>query len=216
MWSLYVNTARCKQAAPVGQPCSSPNPVYFTLHSFTEWVSFSEEKCHRNFDPFLDRKWLQYMWSGSCLFWHKLNLAVFRVQSRSCSAFPRSTCCGCKWPFPFIYYYIKPFKACLLSEASWGHAATAQHSLSICTVTFCLGRDLFTLCIQIFADAPESCPLSPAAPVFSAPTRQSKKLSRHNRPLAVYNPQALDIQNGKRRTHVHLYIFHLKPSVKYV
>ncbi|CAJ1052491.1 rho GTPase-activating protein 10 isoform X3 [Xyrichtys novacula] len=48
---------------------------------------------------------------------------------------------------------------------------------------------------KIFADAPESCPLSPAALVFSAPTRQSKKLSRQNRPLAVYNPQALDIQN---------------------
>ncbi|TNN89548.1 Rho GTPase-activating protein 10 [Liparis tanakae] len=49
---------------------------------------------------------------------------------------------------------------------------------------------------KIFADAPESCPLSPAAPVFSAPTRQSKKsLNRQNRPLAVYNPQALDIQN---------------------
>uniref|UniRef100_A0A8C2WZH4 Rho GTPase activating protein 10 n=1 Tax=Cyclopterus lumpus TaxID=8103 RepID=A0A8C2WZH4_CYCLU len=61
---------------------------------------------------------------------------------------------------------------------------------------------------KIFADAPESCPLSPAAPVFSAPTRQSKKsLNRQNRPLAVYNPQALDIQNGKRRTHLHLYIF---------
>uniref|UniRef100_A0A8C4HHR4 Rho GTPase activating protein 10 n=1 Tax=Dicentrarchus labrax TaxID=13489 RepID=A0A8C4HHR4_DICLA len=60
---------------------------------------------------------------------------------------------------------------------------------------------------KIFADAPESCPLSPAAPVFSAPARQSKKLSRQNRPLAVYNPQALDIQNGKRHTHVHLYNF---------
>ncbi|XP_060913148.1 rho GTPase-activating protein 10 isoform X1 [Labrus mixtus] len=48
---------------------------------------------------------------------------------------------------------------------------------------------------KIFADAPESCPLSPAAPMFTAPTRQSKKLSRQNRPLAVYNPQALDIQN---------------------
>lgn len=58
--------------------------------------------------------------------------------------------------------------------------------------------DSFALCIQIFADAPESCPLSPAAPVSSsAPTRQSKKQSRQNRPLAVYNPQALDIQNGK-------------------
>lgn len=58
--------------------------------------------------------------------------------------------------------------------------------------------DSFALCIQIFADAPESCPLSPAAPVSSsAPTRQSKKQSRQNRPLAVYNPQAVDIQNGK-------------------
>ncbi|KAF3852492.1 hypothetical protein F7725_005847 [Dissostichus mawsoni] len=47
---------------------------------------------------------------------------------------------------------------------------------------------------KIFTDAPESCPLSPAAPEFSAPTRQSKKLSRQSRPLAVYNPQALDIQ----------------------
>ncbi|CAB1416320.1 unnamed protein product [Pleuronectes platessa] len=48
---------------------------------------------------------------------------------------------------------------------------------------------------KIFADAPESGPLSPDAPVFSAPTRLSKKQSRQNRPLAVYNPQALDIQN---------------------
>ncbi|XP_005935121.1 rho GTPase-activating protein 10 isoform X3 [Haplochromis burtoni] len=48
---------------------------------------------------------------------------------------------------------------------------------------------------KIFTDAPESCPLSPAAPVLCAPTRQSKKMSRQNRPLAVYNPQALDIQN---------------------
>ncbi|XP_034713545.1 rho GTPase-activating protein 10 isoform X3 [Etheostoma cragini] len=48
---------------------------------------------------------------------------------------------------------------------------------------------------KIFADAPESCPFSPAAPVLSAPTRQSKKQSRQNRPLAVYNPQALNIQS---------------------
>uniref|UniRef100_A0A672G0K2 Rho GTPase-activating protein 10 n=1 Tax=Salarias fasciatus TaxID=181472 RepID=A0A672G0K2_SALFA len=48
---------------------------------------------------------------------------------------------------------------------------------------------------KIFTDAPESCPVAPAAPVFSAPTRQSKKMNRQNRPLAVYNPQALDIQN---------------------
>uniref|UniRef100_A0A672G0L6 Rho GTPase activating protein 10 n=1 Tax=Salarias fasciatus TaxID=181472 RepID=A0A672G0L6_SALFA len=50
---------------------------------------------------------------------------------------------------------------------------------------------------KIFTDAPESCPVAPAAPVFSAPTRQSKKMNRQNRPLAVYNPQALDIQNGE-------------------
>ncbi|CAI5680716.1 unnamed protein product [Oreochromis niloticus] len=49
---------------------------------------------------------------------------------------------------------------------------------------------------KIFTDAPESCPLSPDAPVLSAPTRHSKKMSRQNRPLAVYNPQALDIQNA--------------------
>ncbi|XP_061574380.1 rho GTPase-activating protein 10 isoform X2 [Cololabis saira] len=48
---------------------------------------------------------------------------------------------------------------------------------------------------KIFTDAPEVCTLPPAAPVLSAPTRQSKKLSRQNRPLAVYNPQVLDIQN---------------------
>uniref|UniRef100_A0AAX7U172 Rho GTPase activating protein 10 n=1 Tax=Astatotilapia calliptera TaxID=8154 RepID=A0AAX7U172_ASTCA len=60
---------------------------------------------------------------------------------------------------------------------------------------------------KIFTDAPESCPLSPAAPVLCAPTRQSKKMSRQNRPLAVYNPQALDIQNGKRCTSLYLYIF---------
>uniref|UniRef100_A0A669DXW9 Rho GTPase activating protein 10 n=1 Tax=Oreochromis niloticus TaxID=8128 RepID=A0A669DXW9_ORENI len=60
---------------------------------------------------------------------------------------------------------------------------------------------------KIFTDAPESCPLSPDAPVLSAPTRHSKKMSRQNRPLAVYNPQALDIQNGKRCTSLYLYIF---------
>uniref|UniRef100_A0A3P8UK49 Rho GTPase-activating protein 10 n=1 Tax=Cynoglossus semilaevis TaxID=244447 RepID=A0A3P8UK49_CYNSE len=48
---------------------------------------------------------------------------------------------------------------------------------------------------KIFADPPDSCSTPPAAPVFSAPTRQSKKVSRQNRPLAVYNPQSLDIQN---------------------
>ncbi|XP_061778866.1 rho GTPase-activating protein 10 isoform X2 [Nerophis lumbriciformis] len=47
---------------------------------------------------------------------------------------------------------------------------------------------------KIFSDAPESCPLSTPAPVLCAPTRQSKKMNRQNRPLAVYNPQSLDIQ----------------------
>uniref|UniRef100_A0A3P9QJE9 Rho GTPase-activating protein 10 n=1 Tax=Poecilia reticulata TaxID=8081 RepID=A0A3P9QJE9_POERE len=49
---------------------------------------------------------------------------------------------------------------------------------------------------KIFTDSPELSPLSPAGPVLSAPTRQSKKVSRQNRPLAVYNPQVLDIQNA--------------------
>uniref|UniRef100_A0AAQ4RS80 Rho GTPase-activating protein 10 n=1 Tax=Gasterosteus aculeatus aculeatus TaxID=481459 RepID=A0AAQ4RS80_GASAC len=49
---------------------------------------------------------------------------------------------------------------------------------------------------KIFTDAPESCPPSPPAQIASAPTRQSKKQSRQNRPLAVYNPQALDIHNA--------------------
>ncbi|XP_014901177.1 rho GTPase-activating protein 10 [Poecilia latipinna] len=49
---------------------------------------------------------------------------------------------------------------------------------------------------KIFTDSPELRPLSPAGPVLSAPTRQSKKVSRQNRPLAVYNPQVLDIQNA--------------------
>ncbi|XP_051939610.1 rho GTPase-activating protein 10 isoform X2 [Hippocampus zosterae] len=49
---------------------------------------------------------------------------------------------------------------------------------------------------KIFTDAPESCPLSTAAPSFSAPTRQSKKMNRQSRPLAVYNPQVMDIQTA--------------------
>ncbi|XP_028833328.1 rho GTPase-activating protein 10 isoform X2 [Denticeps clupeoides] len=44
---------------------------------------------------------------------------------------------------------------------------------------------------KIFGDAPS---LPSCASPFSAPTRQSKKLSRQSRPLAVYNPQVLDIQ----------------------
>ncbi|XP_061131493.1 rho GTPase-activating protein 10 [Syngnathus typhle] len=46
---------------------------------------------------------------------------------------------------------------------------------------------------KIFTDAPESCLLSHAAPTVSAPTRQSKKMNRQSRPLAVYNPQVMDI-----------------------
>uniref|UniRef100_A0A6Q2Z3I0 Rho GTPase activating protein 10 n=1 Tax=Esox lucius TaxID=8010 RepID=A0A6Q2Z3I0_ESOLU len=47
----------------------------------------------------------------------------------------------------------------------------------------------------IFGDLPASSPMS-TTPGFSAPTRQSKKLGRTNRPLAVYNPQSLDLQTG--------------------
>ncbi|XP_063074292.1 rho GTPase-activating protein 10 isoform X2 [Engraulis encrasicolus] len=46
---------------------------------------------------------------------------------------------------------------------------------------------------KIFGDTPGECTAAAAA-AFSAPTRQSKKLGRQNRPLAVYNPQVLDIQ----------------------
>lgn len=92
--------------------------------------------------------------------------------------------------------------------------------LARCSFTLCslpsLCRDSLTLCIQIVADAPEPCPLSPAAPAFSAPTRQSKKLSRQNRPLAVYNPQALDIQTGKIREDAHLYVSSPESTVEAV
>uniref|UniRef100_A0A3P8YDR9 Rho GTPase-activating protein 10 n=1 Tax=Esox lucius TaxID=8010 RepID=A0A3P8YDR9_ESOLU len=47
----------------------------------------------------------------------------------------------------------------------------------------------------IFGDLPASSPMS-TTPGFSAPTRQSKKLGRTNRPLAVYNPQSLDLQTA--------------------
>ncbi|KAI7811528.1 rho GTPase-activating protein 10 [Triplophysa rosa] len=46
---------------------------------------------------------------------------------------------------------------------------------------------------KIFEDAP-SISATLATTPLSAPTRQSKKLSRQSRPLAVYNPQVLDIQ----------------------
>uniref|UniRef100_A0A4W5MNC8 Rho GTPase activating protein 10 n=1 Tax=Hucho hucho TaxID=62062 RepID=A0A4W5MNC8_9TELE len=48
---------------------------------------------------------------------------------------------------------------------------------------------------KIFGDVPDT-----SSPGLSAPTRQSKKLSvRQNRPLAVYNPQTVDLQTGKRQ-----------------
>ncbi|TRY64518.1 hypothetical protein DNTS_008362 [Danionella cerebrum] len=46
---------------------------------------------------------------------------------------------------------------------------------------------------KIFGDAPSSTPCFATTPL-SAPTRQSKRMSRQSRPLAVYNPQVLDIQ----------------------
>uniref|UniRef100_A0A4W4FZL1 Rho GTPase activating protein 10 n=1 Tax=Electrophorus electricus TaxID=8005 RepID=A0A4W4FZL1_ELEEL len=46
---------------------------------------------------------------------------------------------------------------------------------------------------KIFGDAPSLSVLTP----FSAHTRQSKKQSRTCRPLAVYNPQVLDIHTGR-------------------
>uniref|UniRef100_A0A8C6Q355 Rho GTPase-activating protein 10 n=1 Tax=Nothobranchius furzeri TaxID=105023 RepID=A0A8C6Q355_NOTFU len=47
-------------------------------------------------------------------------------------------------------------------------------------------------------------PFTPAGLVLAAPTRQSKKQSRQSRPLAVYNPQVLDIPNGKSVINLHL------------
>ncbi|XP_072534662.1 rho GTPase-activating protein 10 isoform X2 [Salminus brasiliensis] len=44
---------------------------------------------------------------------------------------------------------------------------------------------------KIFGDAPSTSPSSAISPL--APTRQSKKQTRQSRPLAVYNPQVLDI-----------------------
>uniref|UniRef100_A0A8C1NP91 Rho GTPase activating protein 10 n=1 Tax=Cyprinus carpio TaxID=7962 RepID=A0A8C1NP91_CYPCA len=46
---------------------------------------------------------------------------------------------------------------------------------------------------KIFGHAPSSSPSLETSHLF-APTRQSKRLSRQNRPLAVYNPQVLDVQ----------------------
>uniref|UniRef100_A0A673I6U1 Rho GTPase-activating protein 10-like n=1 Tax=Sinocyclocheilus rhinocerous TaxID=307959 RepID=A0A673I6U1_9TELE len=49
---------------------------------------------------------------------------------------------------------------------------------------------------KIFGDAPSSSPSLAATPL-SAPTRQSKRLSRQNRPLAVYNPQVVTLMKAK-------------------
>ncbi|XP_018591539.2 rho GTPase-activating protein 10 [Scleropages formosus] len=46
---------------------------------------------------------------------------------------------------------------------------------------------------KIFGDPPDASPCS-AAPSLTTPTRQSKKQVRQSRPLAVYNPQALDVE----------------------
>nr|XP_055061083.1 rho GTPase-activating protein 10 isoform X1 [Misgurnus anguillicaudatus] len=48
---------------------------------------------------------------------------------------------------------------------------------------------------KIFGDAPSISP-NLATTTLIAPTRQSKKVSRQSRPLAVYNPQELDIQTA--------------------
>ncbi|XP_030643899.1 rho GTPase-activating protein 10 [Chanos chanos] len=50
---------------------------------------------------------------------------------------------------------------------------------------------------KIFGDVPNDCS-SFSAVQPSAPTRQSKKVGRQNRPLAVYNPQVVDLQTGTR------------------
>lgn len=48
---------------------------------------------------------------------------------------------------------------------------------------------------KIFGDAP-SISTNLATTTLTAPTRQSKKVSRQSRPLAVYNPQELDIHTA--------------------
>lgn len=116
--------------------------------------------------------------------------------------------------FPFICCYRKPLTS-QIPKLERGRLRTRCCSTlqeSHCSALLCtmllLGpdRDLPALCIQIFADAPESCPVSPTASVFTAPTRQSKKQSRQSRPLAVYNPQALDIQKGRKCVHTQMYV----------
>uniref|UniRef100_A0A8C1G9L8 Rho GTPase activating protein 10 n=1 Tax=Cyprinus carpio TaxID=7962 RepID=A0A8C1G9L8_CYPCA len=78
---------------------------------------------------------------------------------------------------------------------------------------------------KICGDAPSSSPSLAATPL-SAPTRQSKSLSRQNRPLAVYNPQVLDIQTGMRdqsalsavssgKHHKELYVTLMKAKAVY-
>uniref|UniRef100_A0A673MSA1 Rho GTPase activating protein 10 n=1 Tax=Sinocyclocheilus rhinocerous TaxID=307959 RepID=A0A673MSA1_9TELE len=49
---------------------------------------------------------------------------------------------------------------------------------------------------KIFGHAPSSSPSLATAHLF-APTRQSKRLSRQNRPLAVYNPQVVTLMKAK-------------------
>ncbi|KAJ8335647.1 hypothetical protein SKAU_G00389890 [Synaphobranchus kaupii] len=48
---------------------------------------------------------------------------------------------------------------------------------------------------KIFGDAPDTSPTT-TVPSLTAPTRQSRKLSRQNRPLAVYNPPVQDMQTA--------------------
>uniref|UniRef100_A0AAQ4QXA1 Rho GTPase activating protein 10 n=1 Tax=Gasterosteus aculeatus aculeatus TaxID=481459 RepID=A0AAQ4QXA1_GASAC len=76
------------------------------------------------------------------------------------------------------------------------------------TVAAIMDLKFQNIVVEILIEHDEKVPLTTGICITSsAPTRQSKKQSRQNRPLAVYNPQALDIHNGKRRTHLHLYIF---------
>ncbi|KAJ8271854.1 hypothetical protein COCON_G00107130 [Conger conger] len=48
---------------------------------------------------------------------------------------------------------------------------------------------------KIFGDSPDTSP-STTVPSLTAPTRQSRKQSRQNRPLAVYNPPVQDMQTA--------------------
>ena len=86
--------------------------LFILLSTLLESRSISKERCHLNLDPHF---WMgcDCVTCGAALVYFGTNKifshAVFKVQSMSCSAFPRSTRCGCKWPFSI---HLPLHKAC--------------------------------------------------------------------------------------------------------